>query len=118
MAVCPNCKYEYVEGVTYCPDCGVALVDESRLGGTKPEEWTEKDWEVVYTSSQEYEIEMIKDNLDSAGIAAQILSQKDRNFPAPGELSVVKLLVRKEDVPAALNFIQRIKGEDNELEES
>jgi hypothetical protein len=25
--VCPNCKCEYVRGVTQCADCGVALVD-------------------------------------------------------------------------------------------
>lgn len=27
MAWCPNCKLEYVEGVTVCPDCKAALVD-------------------------------------------------------------------------------------------
>ena len=28
MAWCPNCKNEYREGITECPDCGTALVDE------------------------------------------------------------------------------------------
>jgi Putative prokaryotic signal transducing protein len=109
MPVCPNCDYEYVKGITICPDCGTSLVDESLV--TKPEDWTEENWEVVYTSGAEYEVEMIKDNLESAGITATILSQKDRNFPAPGDFSVVKLLVHKEDVPEALNFIQKIKSE-------
>ena len=27
MPFCPNCKYEYEEGVETCPDCGTALVD-------------------------------------------------------------------------------------------
>ncbi len=109
MSVCPNCDYEYVEGVTFCPDCGVPLVDDNLI--TKPEDWTEENWVVVYTSGLEYEVEMIKDNLESAGITATMLSQKDRNFPAPGNFSVVKLLVHKEDVPDALNFIQKIKSE-------
>jgi zinc-ribbon domain len=116
MPVCPNCDYEYVEGVTFCPDCGIPLVDESLI--TKPEDWTEKDWVVVYTSEKDYEVEMIKDNLEGAGITAAVLSQADRNFPTPGDLSVVKLLVHKENVKDALDFIQKIKsdtsGEDTE----
>lgn len=110
MPVCPNCEYEYVEGVTFCPDCKVALVDESLI--TKPEDWTEENWEVVYTSNQDYDVEMLKDNLETAGITAAILSQKDRNFPAPGDLTLVKLLVKKEDLQDALNFIQSVKSEE------
>ncbi|MEO8398184.1 MAG: zinc ribbon domain-containing protein [Ignavibacteriaceae bacterium] len=115
MAVCPNCEYEYVEGVTFCPDCGVTLVDEKYYW--KPEDWTEENWEVVYTSGQDYEVEMIKDNLEGAGIKAAILSQKDRNFPTPGDFSVVKLLVKKQDVASALNFIQKIKSESSSEED-
>lgn len=107
MPVCPKCKYEYVEGVTICPDCGATLTDKLKL--KKQEELTEKDWQIIYTGSDEYEVEMIKDNLESAGIAATILSQKDRNFPAPGDFSLIKLLVRKDDVKDALNYIQATK---------
>ncbi len=28
MPICPKCKYEYREGMTYCPDCKCDLVDE------------------------------------------------------------------------------------------
>jgi predicted amidophosphoribosyltransferase len=54
MPVCPNCNYEYVEGAEFCPDCQMRLVDESEV--IKPEEWTEENWEVVYTSSNRYEV--------------------------------------------------------------
>ncbi len=111
MPVCPNCSYEYVEGVTICPDCGETLVDEKYF--IKPEDWTEENWEVIYTSSEEYEVQMIKDNLQGAGIEAAVLSQKDHNFPAPGDFSVVKLMVRKEDVQSALEFIQNSKQDNN-----
>ena len=115
MPVCPNCEYEYVEGVTICPDCGQALVNDKYF--IKPEEWTEENWEVVYTSNQEYEIEMLRDNLSGAGIPAAMLSQKDRNFPTPGDLSIVKLLVHKEDVQNALNFIEQVKNQSTDEEE-
>ncbi|NWF87884.1 MAG: DUF2007 domain-containing protein [Ignavibacteriaceae bacterium] len=108
MPVCPNCEYEYVEGIAFCPDCGSTLLaDEDYM---KPEEWNEKNWEIVYTSSQEIEVEMLKDNLESAGINVVILSQKDRNYPAPGDFSVIKLLARKEDVQDVLEFIQKTKS--------
>jgi len=115
MPICPNCNYEYVEGVTICPDCGVHLVDESLL--EEPEDWTEENWEVVFTSSKDYEVEMLKDNLENAGITATILRQADRNFPAPGDLAIIKLLVRSEDVNAALDFIQNLNSESGEEDE-
>ncbi len=112
MLVCPNCNYEYTEGVTICPDCGTNLIEEKSF--VKPEEWTEQNWEVVFTSNLEYEVEMMKDNLEGAGIHSAILSQADRNFPAPGDLTVVKLLVPKNEVRAALNFIEQIKNSPDE----
>ncbi len=115
MPVCPNCGYDYVAGITKCPDCGVPLVDENVF--VRPQEWSEKNWEVVYTSSLEYEAEMLKDNLEGAGIPAAILSQRDRNFPAPGDFSVIKLLVQKKDVQSALNFIEQIKNQSSDQEE-
>lgn len=116
MPTCPNCDYEYVEGVTFCPDCGIPLVEDDLI--TKPEDWTEDNWEVIYTSDKEYEVEMMKDNLESAGITAAVLSQKDRNFPTTGNFSVIKLLVHKNEVSEALNFIQKIKTENDSSQEN
>jgi hypothetical protein len=111
MPVCPKCNYEYVEGITICPDCGSALVPEEELMQTGlPEE----EWVPVYTSFDEFEVDMIIGNLESAGITASKLSQKDHNFPAPGDLSVVKLMVNKTDVQSALEFIEDFKRENTE----
>jgi hypothetical protein len=60
---------------------------------------------------------MLRDNLESAGIKTSILSQKDRNFPAPGDFSLVKLFVREEDVQSALTFIEQVKKEENSEED-
>ena len=115
MPICPNCNYEYVEGITKCPDCGAELVSKEFY--VRPEDWEEEDWEVVFTSSLEYEVEMLRDNLEGAGITAAVLSQRDRNFPAPGDFSIVKLLVHKDDVQNALNFIEQIKNQPPDQEE-
>lgn len=107
MAICPNCLYEYVEGIKVCPDCGATLVDELK----------ETDWEVIYTSDKDYEIQMMKSALESADIEANILSQKDSSFPATGDLAVIKLLVKREDVNAALSYIKDLKNSEASSEE-
>ena len=115
MPVCPNCKYEYIEGVSDCPDCGVSLENDSSKMET--EEQSEENWKIVYTSNNEYEIEMIKDNLEGGGIKATILSYKDRNFPTPGDFSQIKLLVRENDLKDAEDYINETKKKINSEEE-
>ena len=74
MPVCPNCEYEYVEGITICPDCGTRLVADEYF--VQPEDWTEENWQVVYTSGQDYDTER-------------------QEFPGPGRLLACKAIREK-----------------------
>ncbi|MDT3695944.1 MAG: hypothetical protein ROY99_06085 [Ignavibacterium sp.] len=98
MPFCPNCRYEYKEGIKVCPDCNVSLVPEL----------IDEEWVIVYTSDQLYDVQMLNDTLESAGIETNILSQKDSSFPATGDLAVIKLLVKTKDVSSAVNYIKQL----------
>lgn len=115
MPVCPNCEYEYIEGIVICPDCNTPLVDVSELNNY--EKLSEDDWALVYTTFNLIDAEMLKENLESAGISATVLSQKDSSFPIPGDLSRIKLFVKKADVSQALEFIQTVKSNPSKDEE-
>ncbi len=112
--ICPNCEYEYVEGVTECPDCGVELVTKEDFEGHLVHH---SDWIVVYTTNESYKAEMYKANLEGADIETSILGQKDRNYPTVGDLAVIKILVRKKDAEAALEIINDINTSREESEE-
>ncbi|MBA4251260.1 MAG: hypothetical protein C0425_08300 [Chlorobiaceae bacterium] len=76
------------------------------------------DWELIYSCSEFYEAQMIKANLEGAGIETLILSQKDSSYPVVGSLSVIKIFVKKKDVPSANEFINSLTNNNFVDEES
>jgi hypothetical protein len=93
-----------VEGVTKCTDCGADLVNE--LFESNGEADMVEKMEIIFSCSKLYEAEMVKANLEGAGIEAYILSQDDTSFPSEGDLSVVKVMVRASDAKEAIEFIE------------
>jgi hypothetical protein len=87
------------EGV--CVICGAAVCDECDGGQSPhfacPDHATipvMEGWAQVYTTSDTFEADLIKENLQSEGLDAAVLSQKDRSFSVDlGDLSPVRILV-------------------------
>jgi hypothetical protein len=67
MPYCPNCRYEYKEGVKKCPDCGGTLVEKL------PDEFPEGVEYVPFRSlpSRLY-AEMLQEALNKEGISSII----------------------------------------------
>jgi hypothetical protein len=103
--ICPKCEAEYLEGITKCADCGTELITVEQFEMNLVHH---EDWATVYSTDAMYEAEMIKANLEGAEIETIILSQKDKNFPASGDLSVIKILVKKVDAEEAKDIISEI----------
>lgn len=112
--ICPKCECEYVDGIKVCTDCGINLIPVEEFEGnlTHP-----KDWVIVYTGNDLIETEMLKANLNGAEIETIILSQKDRSYIYLGEVSPIKLLVKRKDADEALQIINDIFGSNADDEE-
>lgn len=107
--ICPKCEYEYIAGIKKCADCGAELIPKEDFEGNLVHP---SDWVIVFSCSEEYEAEMLKANLEGGNIETLILGQKDRSFPAVGDLAVIKVLVKKQDAKSALKIIEDT-GKDN-----
>ncbi len=109
--ICPKCESEYVEGITVCPTCKVELVslEEFEKNLVRP-----SDWITVYTTSDIIEATMLKNNLESAGIETIIFDKHDSNFPAWGDLAIIKIDVRKKSAAEAKEIINDILTRNEE----
>ena len=103
--ICPKCEYEYIEAVQTCPDCGGKLITAEDFEGKLVHH---SDWCVACTCGNIIEAEMLKTNLESAGIESLVFSQSDRSFPLEGNLTIVKVLVKKTDGDEATVIINDI----------
>jgi len=98
---CPQCKSEYVSGITECPECKVRLVD--RL----PEEPEVKhqyvDYVEVLSRLKPPDVVLIKSILDSSDVAYYI--KGEHSLHAAYSFLDAKLMVRKDQVDQARELL-------------
>jgi hypothetical protein len=97
---CPQCRTEYVEGVTECADCRVALVAD------RPAEtaFVQPEFEMILTIFNVGDIAVIKSVLDSAGID-YIFDGENFNLVDP-MIQPARLFVRSAQVATANELLK------------
>lgn len=100
-AVCEECDRS--EEVHYlCPDHADVPVIEG--------------WAQVYTTGDDVEAQLIRENLQADGIDSEVLSQKDHTFAVElGDLSPVRVLVPAYEYARALQLVEQRKDADGEV---
>ena len=82
------------------------------------EERTYENWIAVFTTSTDYEADMVRDRLDSAGIPAVVLTQRDHAFNLTvGDLAEVHVMVQPDYEEEAHRLLQDQFSEE-ELDEA
>lgn len=103
MAFCPKCRSEYVDAVTVCTECGVALVD------VLPSKTIDPSVELVqvYRAQGELDAQVVRSLLEANAIDCMLSGESVRlthGLTVDG-LAEVKILVRAEDAERARDVI-------------
>jgi hypothetical protein len=83
------------------------------------EDRTYESWVSVATTGTDYEADMVRDRLDSAGIPAVVLTQRDHAFNLTvGDLASVHVMVPPDRADEARRLLDSAPLEDHELDEA
>lgn len=100
MPYCPDCRFEYEEGSTQCPDCGARLVD--KLPQEKPSE--DPNFVPLRNLPSRMYAQMLQEALKNEGIASMIKGDEGiplRTTTIHIPVSKITIWVPKKDVRRA-----------------
>jgi hypothetical protein len=98
---CPNCRAEYVDGITECPDCHIPLVEEL-LEETEPKDFLP--YVKVLATFNSADLIVIKSLLENAGLDYYIEGENFHYLGIP-PAQAVKLVVREDQVETAKELL-------------
>ena len=95
-------------GKAVCADC--AVEQNNRLFCNQDEHIkVAENWVVVFTTNLEYEAEMVRANLEGAGIPCLVFSQRDHAYGvAIGDMAIVNVMVQKENLKEAKEYLDQL----------
>jgi hypothetical protein len=106
-----------------CVVCGRAVCEECRTADRRAALCPEhaavtviEGWAQVYSTTSEFEAQLVRENLKAEGIDAQVYSQRDSAFSLDmGEMSIVRLLVPVWEYERALEVIRSHMDPEGEV---
>jgi hypothetical protein len=135
-AACPACghihegsascaRHDFREANGICVICGDPVCEECNAASSGRMHYAcpvhrevpvIEGWAQVYTTSDNIEADLIKENLASEGLTAEVLSQKDRSFTVElGDLSPVRILVPAYEYDEAQRILDAHKDSRGEV---
>jgi len=107
---CPNCKCEYIRGVTQCADCGVPLVDALDPAASDPPDGLEI--VSVWEGNDPSESAAVKDALEKAGIP--VIDQEPAGyFIFPSMRPKTEIYVSRKNVEEAKKVLLDLEAWDD-----
>lgn len=103
--ICPNCKCEYIKGVTECADCGVPLVDA--LEARQPGFSENAPIVAVWRGTDPAEHERVEEALTSAGIPFTAPDTKSA-FSFLATDPTMEVWVSEADIPRAGKILEEL----------
>lgn len=102
--ICPQCKCEYIRGVTECADCGVPLVQELAASPAAGRQQEDKEIISVWAGSDSGERSAVRGALEKAGIAV-IDQEAPGHLFFPSNQPKAEIFVSPEDVERAKSVL-------------